>query len=234
MVNDVSRRIEAFNSTSAHAYSSTTVPPKVEQAARTGKLDVVQEFLDSGGDPNARTVYQSQLLHVAARHGQSDVLAALLKAPGIQVMALDYGGMRRTALHWACQRGDIRSVEALVAAGADITAQGKGWAKLVQGQRCGQLVQNDSPSEQSPADLCRDGLVRLALFQPQWCPDVHSEFPASFAEAVRVLVMAAASRHEQSAEIQPWPLSMDVTRSIIAAAAYPISAWSSLEQAQRA
>lgn len=98
MVNDVSRRIEAFNGTSAHAYSSAVVPPKVEQAARTGKLDVVQEFLDGGGNPNARTVYQSQLLHVAARHGQSDVLAALLKAPGIQVMALDYVGTLHSQL----------------------------------------------------------------------------------------------------------------------------------------
>lgn len=29
------------------------------------------------------------------------------------------GGMRRTALHWACQKGDLQSVEALVAAGAN-------------------------------------------------------------------------------------------------------------------
>lgn len=31
------------------------------------------------------------------------------------------GGRRRTALHWACQRGDVKCVEALVAAGADTT-----------------------------------------------------------------------------------------------------------------
>jgi Ankyrin repeat len=33
------------------------------------------------------------------------------------------GGMRRTALHWACQRGDVKCVEALVAAGADTTVR---------------------------------------------------------------------------------------------------------------
>ncbi len=29
--------------------------------------------------------------------------------------------MRRTALHWSCQTGDIRSVEVLVDAGANTT-----------------------------------------------------------------------------------------------------------------
>lgn len=90
MVNDIAHRAEAFESFSAHPYSSAVVPPSVEQAARTGKLDVVQQFLDSGGSPNARTLYQSQLLHVAARHGQLDVLTALLKAPGIDLQGIDY------------------------------------------------------------------------------------------------------------------------------------------------
>lgn len=33
------------------------------------------------------------------------------------------GGMRRTALHWACQRSDIRCVEALTEAGAGTTVR---------------------------------------------------------------------------------------------------------------
>lgn len=90
MVNDIGRRVGAFAGIGTLPYSSAVVPPHIEQAARTGKLDIVQQYLDSGGNANARTVYQSQLLHVAARHGQLDVLEALLKAPGIDVMALDY------------------------------------------------------------------------------------------------------------------------------------------------
>ena len=105
------------------------------------------------------------------------------------------GGMRRTALHWACQHGDVKCVEALVAAGADTTVrsdstrssgctatsawylepsdivealysvlgaqvQGKSWSQLVQGQRCGQLLQSNSPSEHSPSDLCSNSFVR--------------------------------------------------------------------------
>ncbi len=45
--------------------------------------------------------------------------------------------------------------------------QGKSWAKLVQGQRCGRLVQSDSPSEESPAELCRSNLVRC-------CTPIHA------------------------------------------------------------
>jgi Ankyrin repeat len=90
MVNDIGRRVESFTGSSAQPYRSQVAPPHVEQAARTGKLNVVQQYLDAGGSVNARTVYQSQLLHVAARHGQLEILELLLAAPGIDIMALDY------------------------------------------------------------------------------------------------------------------------------------------------
>ena len=90
MVNDVGRRVDVSAGSSTLPFSSQVAPPQVEQAARTGKLRVVQQYLEGGGSVNARTVYQSQLLHVAARHGQLEVLEMLLRAPGIDVMALDY------------------------------------------------------------------------------------------------------------------------------------------------
>jgi Ankyrin repeat len=90
MVNDVGRRVDMLAGSSTLPYSSQVAPPQVEQAARTGKLKIVQQYLEGGGNVNARTVYQSQLLHVAARHGQLGILELLLQAPGIDVMALDY------------------------------------------------------------------------------------------------------------------------------------------------
>lgn len=82
-------------------------------------------------------------------------------------------------------------------------------------------------------------MCRLALTHPDWSPAVHSEFPASFREAVKVLVAAAVGRSaasqqqaEQQVATQSWLLSLDVTRTIIAAAAYPLSAWQPLEAAQ--
>lgn len=79
---------------------------------------------------------------------------------------------------------------------------------------------------------------RLALTRPEWSPGVHSEFPASFRAAAKVLVTAAAGRSEASRQAeqqmtaQVWPLNLDVTIRIIAAAAYPLSAWLPLEDAQ--
>lgn len=63
-------------------------------------------------------MYQSTLLHAAARHGHAPLAAALL-ARGANANALDYGGMRRSPLHWACRGGHVALVELLVAAGAD-------------------------------------------------------------------------------------------------------------------
>jgi len=149
--------------------------------------------LAAGGDVNARTVYQSQLLHVAARHGRPSLVRLLLAQPGIHINSLDYGGMRRTPLHWACQRGDLQSVEALVTAGANTSVQGKSWQKLVQGRACGALVPSDSPPEECPADLCRNQTVRLALFQTPWSPEVHADFPDAFRAMARLLMLAATS-----------------------------------------
>jgi hypothetical protein len=146
--------------------------------------------------------------------------------------------------------------------------QGKSWSQLVQGQRCGQLLQSNTPSEHSPSDLCSNSFVRcasgsdsrsepdvlrwqrhrrpsfqrlvitphlcrLALTRPHWSPGVNSEFPASFQEVVRLLVLAAgkSTATEHADQREAWPLTVDVTRSILAMAAYPISSWLPLEQA---
>ena len=101
------------------AFQNGAISSNVEHAVRAGDTTAVQHWLEAGGDVNGRTVYQSQLIHVAARYSQTNVLRVLLSAPGIDVNALDYGGMRRTGLHWACTNGDLPSVEALVDAGAN-------------------------------------------------------------------------------------------------------------------
>jgi hypothetical protein len=74
---------------------------------------------------------------------------------------------------------------------------------------------------------------RLALTRPHWSPGVNSEFPASFRAVVRVLVLAAgkSTAVKRADQHEPWPLILDVTRSILALAAYPISSWLLLEQA---
>lgn len=66
----------------------------------------------------ACSVYQSTLLHGAARQGHTGLAAELLRR-GADPNALDFGGMRRTPLHWACRGGHVGLVELLVAAGGD-------------------------------------------------------------------------------------------------------------------
>jgi hypothetical protein len=56
MVNDVGRRVETLAGSSTLPYRSQLAPPHVEQAARTRKLKIVQQYLEAGGSINARTV----------------------------------------------------------------------------------------------------------------------------------------------------------------------------------
>lgn len=64
--------------------------------------------------------FQSTLLHIASARGRWRVVQVLL-AWGADIMAIDFGGMRRTALHWACHGGHIKTVEILREHGADVS-----------------------------------------------------------------------------------------------------------------
>ena len=95
--------------------------PAAAAAAVEGDAGAVFEQLAAAGCPvDARSLYQSTLLHLAARHGHVELAWRLLRA-GAAIHALDYGGMRRTALHWACHAGHVAVVEVLLEAGADAT-----------------------------------------------------------------------------------------------------------------
>ena len=80
--------------------------------------------------------------------------------------------------------------------------------------------------------LLRPGTCRLALSRPQWAPGVSGEFPAPFQAVVRLLVLAAgrSTATQEAGQQEAWPLTLDVTQSILALAAYPISCWMSVDQ----
>ncbi len=66
------------------------LPSSVLSAACFGDVSAVSEFLESGlGGVNDRSVFQSTLLHVAARAGRADVVRLLLDR-GADINALDY------------------------------------------------------------------------------------------------------------------------------------------------
>ena len=73
--------------------SPTALSPGIWAAAEAGDTAAVLALLDSEGYAcvDARSTYQSTLLHCAARHGHVELAAALL-ARGADVNALDFGG----------------------------------------------------------------------------------------------------------------------------------------------
>ncbi len=50
----------------------------------------------------------------------------------------------------------------------------------MQGKRCGRLIEMDAPFEDSPAALCANQAVRLALERPAWTPETHHMWPLRF------------------------------------------------------
>ncbi|GMH40239.1 hypothetical protein BSKO_08143 [Bryopsis sp. KO-2023] len=203
----------------------TALTQRAFNAASVGDVESVIEYLESDLAVDVRSVFQTCLIHIAAKDGRLSLLKALVER-GADVNALDYGGMRRTPLHWACQKGHVKCVEVLVAAGADTTAQGKGWAKLVQGQECGEMVDCRSPFEHSAASLCSSQLVRLALEHPTWTPEIHKHFPSEFKEVCKDLVMCVASHSlDDSKGCSFGMIGMDQCREIISRLAYPLTAW---------
>jgi len=194
-------------------------------AAERGDVEAVRMHLDNGTNVDARNVFQTALVHIATRHGHEELLELLISR-GACVNALDYGGMRRTPLHWACQLGHVRCVELLVEAGADVHAQGPTWSKLVQGQACGQMIDSHSPCSKSPENLCQQDAVKLALLRPEWNPSIHSQFPKKFRDVARLLIMLAglpADRNDGPATFGK--LGIDECCEILKRLAYPISAW---------
>lgn len=91
----------------------TTLSGAIWAAAEHGDAAAVEALLDMEGypGPDCRSLNQSTLLHCAAKRGHLQLAAALL-ARGADVNALDYGGMRRTPLHWVSPGGSLGALPA--------------------------------------------------------------------------------------------------------------------------
>ncbi|CAG9467365.1 unnamed protein product [Pedinophyceae sp. YPF-701] len=211
--------------------STSVLGHEIISAAEAGDTAAVLAAIDAGLDVNARSAFQTTLLHTAARYGHADLLSALLRR-GADITALDYGGMRRSALHWACHGAHVRCVEILVDAGADTECQGRAWSRLVQGSACGALVDRTEPCPEAPESLCRGDAVLLALRRPPWSIELHSMWPGGFRAAVSELLKcnhrlwAQRGKAEAGDEGGCLPgLPMDLIWMIVRRMAYDVSAW---------
>ena len=91
-------------------------PESVADAAMRGDRADVLAMITSGADVNAPQGDGVTALHWAARHGDADLVAALLAAGARTRVGTRFG--EYTPLHLAAERGSAPIVKALVAAGA--------------------------------------------------------------------------------------------------------------------
>lgn len=100
-------------------------PPLAAAAAR-GRLSLVRLLLAHGADVNRRGLREElSALHQAASFEQAEIARCLLDA-GAEVDQREDEGA--TPLMYAAARGDLRTVEILLARGADPSAKDKdGW-----------------------------------------------------------------------------------------------------------
>lgn len=101
-----------------HRHSSTNFSP-LDMAAYNGKVEALTALLRKGADVNARGERGMTALHTAAERGQAEATRILAKATGVEIDCKDDVG--RTPLHLAASEGNLHTVEALVAAGADVS-----------------------------------------------------------------------------------------------------------------
>lgn len=108
------------------------------------------------------------------------------------------------------------------------------------------MIDTEAPHGESPASLCRNDTLRLALERPAWSPSIHDQWPERFRRAVKSFLLltsrkppaATCDAHDgedakdgRSGEegkmdaCSCWWLPSDVVHSIVARMAYPVSDW---------
>ena len=95
------------------------------RAVRSGDIEGIREYINSGGDVNAPQHGGTSLLMIAARAGQVES-ALLLMDYGARINARDNNG--RMALMYAVGAGQIAMIETLLNKGAEIDARDNGGA----------------------------------------------------------------------------------------------------------
>ncbi len=200
-------RLAASAAPSASTSSSEEAWDAAVEAVQRGDVGTLKRILASaiGGtiSLDRRTVYQSCLIHLAARKGRAGMLAFLLEC-GADVHAEDYGSLRKTALHWAVIEGWIQCAELLVAKGAT--------HQSALGMQHRTIFEFPKPSVDASEE---SNVFALAVRRPRWTTTLHATYPRKFRDAMRALVLVC----------HRFGLSVDVALEIAERAAYPIFEW---------
>ncbi|KAG9275305.1 ankyrin repeat domain-containing protein 2 [Astyanax mexicanus] len=91
-------------------------------AAASGKIKVIEKFLEDGGDPNTCDEFRKSALHRAAFQGHVMIIERLLDK-GADINFQDR--LDCTALHWACRGGRLEALKILQGRGANLNIRDK-------------------------------------------------------------------------------------------------------------
>ncbi|XP_056327069.1 ankyrin repeat domain-containing protein 2 isoform X1 [Danio aesculapii] len=97
-------------------------PEEFLKAAARGKMEVVEKFLEDGGDPNTCDEFRKTALHRAALENHTKIVEKLLDE-GADIDFKDRLDCR--AVHWACRGGSLSALTVLQDRGADINVRDK-------------------------------------------------------------------------------------------------------------
>ncbi len=122
-------------------------------ACAAGKLDVVQELLQRGANPNAADVFQATPFFEACRNGHAEIVRLLLQY-GADIEVFD--SYHSTPLAWASFNGHLSVVQLLVKAGAKVDSL-------------------DNNRDTPLANACRMGRRDIAVFLLDHGADLNHE-----------------------------------------------------------
>ena len=95
----------------------------IHQAAWTGNINVVKQYLAAGANVNAKGENGWTPLHMAALSGHKEIAELLIAKAANKNAEV---GDENTPLHYAAFNGHKEIVELLIAAGADVNTKGYG------------------------------------------------------------------------------------------------------------
>ncbi|MFG0330326.1 MAG: ankyrin repeat domain-containing protein [Phycisphaerales bacterium] len=110
-------------------------PTDLHRAALEGNTAVIAKAIEDGHDPNLRVATGEEEergatpLMYAARGGHVDIIRQLIELGADPQLASQQG---EQAIHWVIDSGNTEALHALLTAGADPNAPGRGFTPLVQ------------------------------------------------------------------------------------------------------
>eukprot|EP00899_Mesostigma_viride_P019288 jgi/Mesvir1/27360/Mv07170-RA.1 len=140
--------------------SGTPLPPSpLHWAARAGRRDIVQFFVDSQVELNGIDEGKATPLHLAVENGHLEVVQCLVKGGARMDIPCGRSGKNWPALHIATAKGHVAIVDALLAAGANVNAVAS-WGQRDRATALHVAIECGRPDIQTGHEMVVSRLIR--------------------------------------------------------------------------